>query len=395
MIRKTVVFACLAMALGWCAAAAAALCPKCQDLMFAGEAGKCVVCGAATDSAALKLCPRCSAALHRCEHCLAALDADAKPLPPGVTEKAPGAGNAPEGAPPAVPPSSGTAPSATPPATPPAGPPAGPPAAAAPAGPATPAAAPPATPKPIDPNRAGTYVSGRWQYTLEITDPGTRIEGRSGWLFYDGRKLPRGQVNDFYRTPWGPVYWVDAPPTKWGLHGWMPFPSRQANRTGRALALPAPPPQWFEIGKAQNGKRVQVPVGQWVLVRLQGNPTTGYQWQTAAVKGQSVRMMAEPQYVATPVKPGVVGGGGTFYFKFRALQPGLTTIKLIYLRPWLKDQPPLESFQCTVEVLTPRPAPPPHACRPQGDSPIFAGFAAKIGTVPVSGYPRPAPPPHA
>ena len=119
---------------------------------------------------------------------------------------------------------------------------------------------------------------------------------------------------------------------------------------------------WFELGKADNGKRFQVPVGQWVLVRLAGNPTTGFEWQTAAVNGQAVRLAAEPQYVATPVKPNVVGGGGTYYFKFRAMQPGVTTIKLIYLRPWLKDQPPLDSFRCTVEVLAPKPAAPkPHS----------------------------------
>ncbi len=336
MTRKMVALGCLAMALGWCAAAPAAMCPKCRDLMFVGDTGTCVVCGGTTASAALKLCPRCSASLHRCERCLVALVADAKPLPAGVAEKGPEPSNPPEAALPAAKPSSGTSSSGNPPA------------------------AAPAKPKPIDPKHGGTYVSGRWQYTLEIADPGTRAEARSGWLLYDGQKLPRGHVNDFYRTPWGPVYWVDVPPTKWGLHGWMPFPSPQGNRPGRELALPAPPSPWFEIGKADNGKRAHVPVGQWVLVRLSGNPTTGYQWQTAAVQGQSLRLMAEPQYVATPVKPGVVGSGGTYYFKFRALQPGLTTIKLSYLRPWQKDQPPLETFQCTVEVLTPPPAP-PHA----------------------------------
>ena len=105
-------------------------------------------------------------------------------------------------------------------------------------------------------------------------------------------------------------------------------------------------------------------MGQWVLIHLRGNPTTGYQWQTAEVKGRSLRLMAEPEYVATPVKPGLVGGGGTFYFKFRALQPGLTTIKLHYRRPWLKDQPPLEVFQCMVEVLTPSPATVPGPAKP-------------------------------
>ena len=46
MTRMLAVLCCLAMALGWCALAAAATCPKCRDLMFVGDAGKCIVCGA-------------------------------------------------------------------------------------------------------------------------------------------------------------------------------------------------------------------------------------------------------------------------------------------------------------------------------------------------------------
>ena len=64
--------------------------------------------------------------------------------------------------------------------------------------------------------------------------------------------------------------------------------------------------------------------------------------------------MAEPEYVATPVKPGVVGGGGgTFFFKFRALQPGIDHDQA-HLRAAVarRTSRPLETFQCTVEVLS-------------------------------------------
>ena len=221
--------------------------------------------------------------------------------------------------------------------------------------------APPAA-KPIDPNKPGTRLSGRWQYTLQISDPGTPAEGRSGWLFYDGRKLPLGQINDYYRTPWGPIYWVGVPQTQAGLHGWMSFPSPKTKGLGRELPLPAvavaprPAPRspWFEIAKADSGKHARVPVGQYIFIRLPGNPTTGFQWRVGAIAGVSVRLLSEPQYVPpassaaagtggtsslnspaagagdVSANPAAVGAGGTYYFKFRAVAPGTTKIKLIY-----------------------------------------------------------------
>ncbi len=75
---------------------------------------------------------------------------------------------------------------------------------------------------------------GRWEYRLKVTHPGTKSEGSWGTLSYDGKKVPEGTtVNDFYRTPWGKIYWVGMPASKWGGHGWMLEPVR-----GRELTPP-------------------------------------------------------------------------------------------------------------------------------------------------------------
>jgi inhibitor of cysteine peptidase len=238
---------------------------------------------------------------------------------------------------------------------------------------------PPTAPGPIDPHKAGTYVFGPWKYRLDITDPDTRSEGRWGWLYYAGQRLPHGAVNDYYRTPWGSMYWVDVPQPRWGAHGWMTGPSPQNNRPGQALALPAalaaaarsapptPPTaaatplapqtapaaaagQAVEIGKADSGKRLRVTLGQPIVLRLPGNPTTGYRWQIAAAAGQAVRVVGDPTYSVPPAAAGRVGAGGSFTFRLQAAQQGSTTLKLFYVRPWEKGKPPADAFTVTLDV---------------------------------------------
>jgi inhibitor of cysteine peptidase len=217
-------------------------------------------------------------------------------------------------------------------------------------------------PQPIDIRRPGSYNFGKWQYRLDIANPGTRGEGRWGSLWYDGQKLPRGAINDYYRTPWGPIYWVDVPATPWGLHGWMPVPLGQNNRQGRPLAVPAalaapgkpePPSnqKTLEVGKADSGRRARLYIGNILVVRLPANPGTGYQWQLGPTSSPTVRLMAEPQFVASPAPPGVMGASGTYVFMLQAVRPGTGIVRLVYARPWERDRTAADTFSLAVDVL--------------------------------------------
>ena len=195
-----------ALVAAWCGSARADLCEKCRNLMFTDSAGTCCNCGDKTSSAALKLCGRCTAALHRCERCMAPLDANAGPLPstnPSLNWRH--SSDLADTAPSTPTPTPNYTPTPTPNQL-------GSPGAA----PATPAPAPVRAIKRIDPNKSGVYLEGKWKFQLDITSPGTRNEARMGWLFYDGKKPPRGEINDFYRTPWGPIYWVRRPGDAFG-----------------------------------------------------------------------------------------------------------------------------------------------------------------------------------
>lgn len=90
----------------------------------------------------------------------------------------------------------------------------------------------------LDTTRDGTQQSGPWTYEYTISLKGSRSEGYHGKLLYNGVEVPDpANLNDFYNTPWGPLYWVGRPAVLFGGHGWMsrPLPSRPK---GKALMDP-------------------------------------------------------------------------------------------------------------------------------------------------------------
>jgi inhibitor of cysteine peptidase len=261
----------------------------------------------------------------------------------------------------------------------------------------------------INPDKSGTYTSGKWTYTLEVASGGYRTEKKLGTLSYDGQELDlKAKINDFIRTPWGPMYWVGKRLMTWGPSGWMTMRHESETRQGKELmvpglpaeeyaqlpvavtsgeiravgvpaaaaavqeppstgvpvpgpassagltpssglsTLPPPGPNEIVLGREATGHYVEVAVGQTITVRLPGNPTTGFEWVALPPDDPAVTVEASGQYVADPAGAGQVGGGGTYVFHYKAERPGTAKIVLHYRRSWEKS--PTEIFHVLVRV---------------------------------------------
>jgi inhibitor of cysteine peptidase len=97
------------------------------------------------------------------------------------------------------------------------------------------------------------------------------------------------------------------------------------------------------VGQAANGKTIHPRAGDTLIVRLPGNPTTGYRWSVSRTPAP-LRLLAS-SYVPSPPKR--LGQGGTFVFRFR-VRAGHGTLTLVYRRPWEKSKPPLRSYSLLV-----------------------------------------------
>ncbi len=93
-----------------------------------------------------------------------------------------------------------------------------------------------------------------------------------------------------------------------------------------------------------DGQEVQVSKGFQLKVSLEGNITTGYDWEIEDFK-PSLLEVTESVYVDAaqnqeksdaPVK---VGAGGVKTFTFRAKKAGETRLVFWYKRPWSEDEP--------------------------------------------------------
>ena len=107
-------------------------------------------------------------------------------------------------------------------------------------------------------------------------------------------------------------------------------------------------PQSVAVDASNSGEEAEVATGGSVVVTLDSNETTGYEWQLAEDLDESIVKLVNSEYIAPETT--LVGAGGQEVWTFEAAGTGETTISLEYVRPWEEGVPAVETFSLTVVV---------------------------------------------
>lgn len=86
--------------------------------------------------------------------------------------------------------------------------------------------------------------------------------------------------------------------------------------------------QTVELGVGEAGAAQQVQVGDELVLRLHSNPSTGTHWRIdASTAGAVLETVADGRLLDPPPRR-LVGSGGRYEWRFRAIAPGEATLRL-------------------------------------------------------------------
>jgi inhibitor of cysteine peptidase len=102
----------------------------------------------------------------------------------------------------------------------------------------------------------------------------------------------------------------------------------------------------IKVTGSDSGKTVEMNIGGYLDLVLEGNPTTGYTWDAASKMSPVLKQAKEPEFKP---KSKLIGSGGEFIFHYKAVKSGKTELKFAYHRPWEK-QAPARTFDLKVTV---------------------------------------------
>jgi len=109
-----------------------------------------------------------------------------------------------------------------------------------------------------------------------------------------------------------------------------------------------------EVTLTGDTREVQVSKGYQLKVAMEGNPTTGYDWEIEYFK-PSLLELTTSEFTSAQEKPAstdgvaICGAGGMKTFVFRAKKSGKSPLIFWYKHPW-EDGKPAKTFTLNVEI---------------------------------------------
>ncbi len=93
-----------------------------------------------------------------------------------------------------------------------------------------------------------------------------------------------------------------------------------------------------ELTFDDKGKSFELEKGDRINIKLESNPTTGYEWILGEETDTSVVSLFDSKFVQTEKEEELVGVGGYEIFTFKAENSGQTEIILTYKRSWEEEE---------------------------------------------------------
>ena len=101
------------------------------------------------------------------------------------------------------------------------------------------------------------------------------------------------------------------------------------------------------LTEEENGGNVALTVNDTLQIQLDGNPTTGYIWESENLDTDHLEQIGTPVFAA---QSKLMGAPGQFTLTFKALRSGVVKLRLIYHRTFEKNVPPQQVFEVTVNI---------------------------------------------
>ncbi|MBU0630089.1 MAG: protease inhibitor I42 family protein [Candidatus Margulisbacteria bacterium] len=107
------------------------------------------------------------------------------------------------------------------------------------------------------------------------------------------------------------------------------------------------PGSTIKLYEKDNGGEVHLNVNDNLIITLETNPTTGYNWEIKKTNPLILKQTAPPQFIS---KSKLVGAPGQIIFTFTAIAPGSADLVFDYRRPWDTETDETKGYKISLLV---------------------------------------------